>query len=166
MSKGGSISCKRLFKLNSACFYNHGGYDFAKKFYADAYRASALESAKSYREKKAKPLWNKLVTFLRSLYRSYLDLKEHYNNLLQRYNRQCIRTDDLCDRIAELTEQNKQLTAQNNQSTQALETLKQAFGEDKVESVLESSKFAICQDKQDQLSLYAIQHRRSHQNQR
>ena len=115
----------------------------AKDFSADPDQllptAGALESAKSYREKKAKPLWNKLVTVLRSLYRSYLDLKEHYNNLLQRYNSQCLRTDDLCDRIAELTEQNKQLTAQNKQSTQALETLKQVFGKDQVEVALESA---------------------------
>ena len=101
--------------------------------------AGALESAKSYREKKAKPLWNKIVNVLRSLYRSYLDLKDRYNNLLRRYNQMCFRTDDLCDRIAELTEQNKQLTAQNKQSTQALETLKQAFGKENVESTLEST---------------------------
>ena len=45
----------------------------------------------------------------------------------------------MADRIAELTEQNKQLTAQNKQSTQALETLKQAFGKEEVESTLEAA---------------------------
>ncbi len=109
--------------------------------------AGTVESAKSYREKKAKPLWNKLVTFLRSLYRSYLDLKDRYTNLLQRYNRQCLRIDDLCDCIAELTEQNKHLTAQNKQSTQALEILKQAFGKDKTQSVLNAEKFQAFQEK-------------------
>ena len=29
-----------VFDVNSAYFYNHGGYEFAKKFYADAYRAA------------------------------------------------------------------------------------------------------------------------------
>lgn len=29
-----------VFDVNSAYFYNHGGYDFAKKFYADAYKAA------------------------------------------------------------------------------------------------------------------------------
>ena len=29
-----------IFDVNSAYFYNHGGYEFAKKFYADAYRAA------------------------------------------------------------------------------------------------------------------------------
>lgn len=29
-----------IFDVNSAYFYNHGGYDFAKLFYADAYKAA------------------------------------------------------------------------------------------------------------------------------
>lgn len=29
-----------IFDVNSAYFYNHGGYDFAKRFYADAYQAA------------------------------------------------------------------------------------------------------------------------------
>ena len=28
------------FDVNSAYFYNHGGYEFAKQFYADAYKAA------------------------------------------------------------------------------------------------------------------------------
>ena len=30
-----------VFAVNSAYFYNHGGYEFAKQFYADAYKAAA-----------------------------------------------------------------------------------------------------------------------------
>ena len=30
-----------IFDVNSAYFYNHGGYEFAKQFYADAYKAAA-----------------------------------------------------------------------------------------------------------------------------
>ena len=30
-----------IFDVNSAYFYNHGGYDFAKEFYENAYRAAA-----------------------------------------------------------------------------------------------------------------------------
>ena len=29
-----------VFDVNSAYFYNHGGYEFAKRFYADAYKAA------------------------------------------------------------------------------------------------------------------------------
>lgn len=133
----------------------------AKDFSADPEEllptAGTLESAKSYREKKAKPLWNKIVTVLRSLYRSYLDLKDRYNNLLRRYNQMCFRTDDMADRIAELTEQNKQLTAQNKQSTQALETLKNAFGKENVESALEATS---------PLRTSSYQNKASHKNSR
>ena len=29
-----------VFDVNSAYFYNHGGYDFAKQFYTEAYKAA------------------------------------------------------------------------------------------------------------------------------
>ena len=29
-----------IFDVNSAYFYNHGGYDFAKQFYTDAYKSA------------------------------------------------------------------------------------------------------------------------------
>lgn len=29
-----------IFDVNSAYFYNHGGYEFAKRFYEDAYKAA------------------------------------------------------------------------------------------------------------------------------
>ena len=32
--------CELVFDVNSAYFFNHGGYEFAKQFYADAYRAA------------------------------------------------------------------------------------------------------------------------------
>ncbi len=32
--------CEMVLDVNSAYFFNHGGYDFAKKFYADAYQAA------------------------------------------------------------------------------------------------------------------------------
>ena len=32
--------CELLFDVNSAYFHNHGGYEFAKRFYADAYKAA------------------------------------------------------------------------------------------------------------------------------
>ena len=51
MEQEGVISTRRLkpdaikygelvFDVNSAYFYNHGGYEFAKQFYADAYKAA------------------------------------------------------------------------------------------------------------------------------
>ena len=31
-----------VFDVNSTYFYNHGGYEFAKQFYADAYKLSLI----------------------------------------------------------------------------------------------------------------------------
>lgn len=33
-----------IFDVNSAYFYNNGGYDFAKQFYANTYKAAAGDS--------------------------------------------------------------------------------------------------------------------------
>ena len=33
--------CEMVLDVNSAYFFNHGGYEFAKQFYADAYKAAA-----------------------------------------------------------------------------------------------------------------------------
>ena len=32
--------CELVFDVNSAYFYNHGGYDYARQFYEEAYRAA------------------------------------------------------------------------------------------------------------------------------
>ena len=34
--------CELVFDVNSAYFDNHGGYEFAKQFYEDAYQAACL----------------------------------------------------------------------------------------------------------------------------
>jgi Plasmid recombination enzyme. len=65
--------------------------DFAREFSDDADKvlpeAGALESAKVYREKKAKPVYEKIVKVLRSLFNKYLDLKHHFERLTGDYNR-------------------------------------------------------------------------------
>ena len=58
---------------------------FAEKYSADPEEvlpeAGALEIGKSYREKKAKPLFKKIVTVLRSIYRAYIDLSRRFNDI-------------------------------------------------------------------------------------
>ena len=62
---------------------------FAREFSDDAEKelpeAGALESAKSYREKKAKPVYERIVKVLRSLFSKYLDLKHHFERLVGDY---------------------------------------------------------------------------------
>ena len=64
---------------------------FAREFSDDAEKvlpeAGALESAKSYREKKAKPFYERIVKVLRSLFSKYLDIKHHFDRLTGDYNR-------------------------------------------------------------------------------
>ena len=43
-----------IFDVNSAYFYNHGGYEFAKQFYADAYKA-AVEIVGGDARRRAQP---------------------------------------------------------------------------------------------------------------
>ena len=47
-----------------------------------------LESAKSYREKKAMPLYRKIVGVLRNLFDKYLTLKHDYEDLQRKYERE------------------------------------------------------------------------------
>ena len=47
-----------------------------------------LESAKSYREKKAMPLYRKIIRVLRNLYDKYLTLKYDYEDLQRKYERE------------------------------------------------------------------------------
>ena len=65
--------------------------DFAREFSDDAEsvlpEAGALESAKSYREKKAKPVYERIVKVLRSLFSKYLDLKHNFERLKGDYSR-------------------------------------------------------------------------------
>lgn len=62
---------------------------FAEKYSADPEEvlpeAGTLETGKSYREKKAKPLIKKVVTVLRSVYRAYLDLSRRFNDMQRSY---------------------------------------------------------------------------------
>ena len=40
LKPGSTKMCELIFDVNSAYFFNHGGYEFAKKFYAEAYQAA------------------------------------------------------------------------------------------------------------------------------
>ena len=71
--------------------------------------AGTLESGKSYREKKAKPLLAKIVQVLRSLYRAYIELSERLVEVQMKYNRVCGENSRLNDRMTEIWLENKKL---------------------------------------------------------
>ena len=66
--------------------------DLARKYTNDADQVlpqpDVLESAKSYREKKAMPLYRKIIGVLRNLFDKYLTLKHDYEDLQRKYERE------------------------------------------------------------------------------
>lgn len=67
--------------------------------------AAVMESAKSYREKKAKPLVKKIVQVMRSVYSAYLDISNKFTKLQAAYNRE--RRGN--ERLEEVLEENREL---------------------------------------------------------
>ena len=91
--------------------------------------AGTLESAKSYREKKAKPLLAKIVKVLRSLLRKYLDLKGKFDRVREGNAR-------LSDRLMEVKLENKKLRQISADYTR----VKRVFGPEQVEAAVEADK--------------------------
>lgn len=71
--------------------------------------AGTLESGKSYREKKAKPLIEKIITILRSVYREYLSVSNRFEKLQDAYNREQDRNERLKNRLEESFGENREL---------------------------------------------------------
>lgn len=96
----------------------------------------ALESAKSYREKKAKPLLSRIVKVLRSVYSAYMELCSKFERLQQSYYRECAKSAQMGERLEELAGENKYLRG----IAADFERLKKALGRDTVKEVIEGSK--------------------------
>ena len=94
-----------------------------------------LESAKSYREKKAKPLLAKIVKVLRSLYRAYVELKGKYERLQGDYGRVREGNANLSERLQEVKLENKALRG----TVADFERVKRAFGPQEVEAAVETA---------------------------
>ena len=96
--------------------------------------AGTLESAKTYREKKAKPLLAQIVKVLRSLYASYLFLFGKVNQLQAEYEWERKNGERLTSRLQEVLSENKSLcgVAAN------YERVKKFFGEQEVEEAVKA----------------------------
>ncbi len=102
-----------------------------------------LESAKSYREKKAKPLLAKIVKVLRSLYRAYVELKGKYECLQGDYGQAREGNERLSDRLQEVKLENKALRG----TVADFERVKRAFGPEEVERAVEDAKRQEAQER-------------------
>ena len=95
-----------------------------------------LESGKSYREKKAKPLLAKIVQVLRSLYRAYIELSERLVDVQMKYNRVCWENSRLNDRMTEIWLENKKLRQISTDYTR----VKRVFGPEQVVAAVAADK--------------------------
>ena len=98
--------------------------------------AGTLESGKSYREKKAKPLLAKIVQVLRSLYLAYVELRGKFNRLQGNYDRAREGNAHLSDRLMEVKIENKKLRQISADYTR----VKRVFGPEQVAAAVEVAK--------------------------
>ena len=71
--------------------------------------AGVLESARTYREKKIKPLLAGIVKVLRSVYHAYLDLVGKFERLQSSYAREISKINTLSDRLEDVLSENREL---------------------------------------------------------
>lgn len=97
--------------------------------------AGSLESAKSYREKKVKPIWEKVVKVLRSVYRAYFDLKSKFERLQSAYDREVSKSNSLSARIYEVCAERDSLKGQ----LRDYERVRRAIGPEQTDRILEAA---------------------------
>ena len=114
--------------------------DFARQYSGDADsvlpEAGALESAKSYREKKAKPVYERIIKVLRSLFSKYLDLKHHFERLTGDYNRLQQRYASLDASFDRVQEENRELKAVSKN----YDTLCRGYGKEKIDAMVQTAR--------------------------
>lgn len=121
---------------------------FAEKYSADSDEvlpeAGTLETGKSYREKKAKPLIKKIVTVLRSVYRAYLDLSRRFSDMQKSYERAWSKVNSLTARVEELGNENRALKERLGDFNR----VERALGRDMIRSIVQREKMLEQADKE------------------
>ena len=98
--------------------------------------AGALETGRSYREKKAKPLLARIVKVLRALYLAYVELKGKFERLQADYGQVQKANSRLSERLQEVKLENKSLRRTSADYAQ----LKQILGAEQIEATLNAAK--------------------------
>ncbi len=113
---------------------------FAEKYSANPEEvlpeAGTLETGKSYREKKAKPLIKKIVAVLRSVYRAYLDLSRRFSDMQKSYERAWSKVNFFTARVEELWNENRAL----RERLEDFGRVERALGRDTVETIVQKEK--------------------------
>ena len=117
---------------------------FAEKYSKDAEKvlpeAGALESAKAYREKRAKPLYEKIITVLRDLYKQFKDLVRKYNRLITLYDDKSEECERLEGRCRRLEDENKQAMGRMRTAEHDLSRIRRVLGNPTVDSALNTAE--------------------------
>ena len=98
--------------------------------------AAVVESAKSYREKKAKPLVVKMVQVMRSIYSAYLDISNKFTKLQAAYDRGRSGNERLTNRLEEVLDENRELRI----VAADFGRIKAVVGSEKVNAVINRAK--------------------------
>lgn len=113
---------------------------FADKYSKDAEKvlpeAGAMESAKAYREKKAKPIYEKIITVLRDIYKQFKDLIRKYNRLVEAYNDKCSDYDRLEGHCQWLETENSQLSGRLHTVENDFFRIRRVLGDATVDNAL------------------------------
>ena len=94
-----------------------------------------LETGRAYREKKAKPLWAKIVKVLRSVYRAYCDLKSKFEQLQADYGQEVSKNSTLSERIYEVCAERDSLKGK----VRDYERVRRAIGTEQADRILEAA---------------------------
>ena len=117
---------------------------FADKYSKDAEavlpEAGALESAKTYREKKAKPVYEKIITVLRDIYKLFKDLIRKYNQLVTLYKSKCEDYDQLAGKCQWLEEENEQAMGRMRTAERDLSRVRRVLGNPTIDNALAAAE--------------------------
>ena len=98
--------------------------------------AIIVETGKAYREKKAKPLVEKIVKVLRSVYSAFLNLSNRFERLQESYSWERSRNEHLKGRLQEMIDENREL----RETAEDMECVKAVFGSQKVDEAISQAK--------------------------
>ena len=102
--------------------------------------AGALESAKTYREKKAKPVYEKIITVLRDIYKQFKDLIRKYNQLMTLYKSKCEDYDRLAGKCQWLEDENEQTMGRMRTAERDLSRVRRVLGNPTVDNALAATE--------------------------
>ena len=80
------------------------------------------------------PLFKKIVKVLRSVYRSYLELKSRFARLEKDYDREVSKNSTLSSRVQQLVNENKQLLAE----VKDYDRVKTAYGPERIAETVQA----------------------------